>query len=74
MQTGRAGDSTRTLQQINTNNGLTSIDLKFSWYFFFSDTIAFHSALTSYSTIPDESAIVFNEVVLNEGDGYVLSS
>ena len=34
-----------------------------------SDTIAFHSALTSYSTI--ESAVIFNEVILNEGEGYV---
>ena len=36
------------------------------------DTIAFHSVLTSYSTIPDGSTVIFNEVLLNEGDGYVL--
>ena len=35
------------------------------------DTIAFHTVLTSYNTIPEESAVVFNEVLLNEGDGYV---
>ena len=35
------------------------------------DTIAFHSVLTSYSSIPDESTLIFNEVLLNEGDGYV---
>ena len=35
----------------------------------FLDTIAFHSALTSYSTIPNQSEVVFNEVLLNEGDG-----
>ena len=27
--------------------------------------------LTSYSTIPDESAVLFNEVLLNEGNGWV---
>ena len=34
-----------------------------------SDTIAFHSALTSYSTIPDESRVIFNEVIFNEEMG-----
>ena len=36
---------------------------------FFSDTIAFHVVLTSYSSIPDETPVLFNEVLLNEGDG-----
>ena len=34
-----------------------------------SDTIAFHTVLTSYDTIPDEIAVLFNEVLLNVGDG-----
>ena len=34
-----------------------------------SGTIAFHTVLTSYDTVPDESAVLFNEVLLNEGDG-----
>ena len=33
------------------------------------DTIAFHTVLTSYETIPTGSAVLFNEVLLNEGDG-----
>ena len=33
------------------------------------DTIAFYSSLPSYSTIPEGSTVVFNEVLLNEGDG-----
>ena len=36
-----------------------------------SDTIAFHSILTFYSAIPIDSAILFNKVLLNEGDGSV---
>ena len=36
---------------------------------FISDTIAFTAALTSYLRIPEESAVEFNEVLLNEGDG-----
>ena len=36
------------------------------------DTIAFHSIVISYDTMPLQSAVQFNEVVLNEGDGYVL--
>ena len=39
---------------------------------FISDTIAFHTVLTSYDTIPEPSTVLFNEVLLNEGDGYVL--
>ena len=35
-----------------------------------SDTIAFHTVLTSYDTIPEGSAVLFNEVLLNEGEGY----
>ena len=34
-----------------------------------SETIAFTAALTSYSIIPTGSAVEFNEVLLNEGDG-----
>ena len=34
-----------------------------------SDTIAFHTVLTPYSNIPFQSAVLFNEVLLNEGDG-----
>ena len=42
-----------------------------NWIFikFLSDTIAFHSTLTSYPTIPDETAVAFNEVILNEAEG-----
>ena len=36
-----------------------------------SEIIAFHTSLTSYSTIPDEAVLLFNEVLLNEGDGWV---
>ena len=41
--------------------------------FLLSETIAFHTVLTSYSSIPDESAVLFNEVLLNEGDGWVFT-
>ena len=34
-----------------------------------SDTIVFHIVLTSYSSISEGSAVLFNEVLLNEGDG-----
>ena len=34
-----------------------------------SETIAFTAALTFYSSIPDEAAVEFNVVLLNEGDG-----
>ena len=34
----------------------------------FSDTIGFTSVLTSYSTISVGSILLFNEVLLNEGD------
>ena len=37
-----------------------------------SDTIAFYSVLTSYDTIPFDSTLIFNEVLLNEGDGCVM--
>ena len=37
--------------------------------FLLSETIAFHTVLTSYDTIAGQSVVVFNEVVLNEGDG-----
>ena len=37
--------------------------------FYILDTIAFHTVLTSYSSIPIGSAVQFNEVLLNEGDG-----
>ena len=36
---------------------------------FFSDTIAFHTVLTSYSSISEGSPVLFNEVLLNQGDG-----
>ena len=39
------------------------------WISYVLETIAFHSILTSYSTIPFGSAVLFNEVLLNEGDG-----
>ena len=39
----------------------------------FSETIAFTAALNSYSSIPDEAAVEFNVVLLNEGDGWVFS-
>ena len=39
------------------------------WNFYVSETITFHTVLTSYGTIPDESAVLFNEVLLNEGNG-----
>ena len=45
-------------------------------FHFLSDTIAFHVVLTSNTTnplvIPDQSAIRFNRILLNEGDGYVI--
>ena len=41
----------------------------FYTFFLFSDTIAFHTVLTSYDTISTGSAVEFNEVLLNEGDG-----
>ena len=34
-----------------------------------ADTIAFHVVLTSYDTISTGSAILFNEILLNEGEG-----
>ena len=37
--------------------------------FFILATVAFHTALTSYSSIPINSAVEFNEVLLNQGDG-----
>ena len=33
------------------------------------DTITFSAALTSYDTIDYGSTVLFNEVLLNEGDG-----
>ena len=39
------------------------------WISYVLETIAFHSILTSYSTIPDESTLVFDEALINEGDG-----
>ena len=36
---------------------------------YISDTIAFHTVLTSYDTITENSAVLFNEILLNEGDG-----
>ena len=38
----------------------------------FSDTIAFHTVLTSYDSISIGSAVLFNEVLLNKGNGCVL--
>ena len=37
--------------------------------FFTAETIAFNAVLISFDTIPDESAVLFHEVLLNEGDG-----
>ena len=34
-----------------------------------SDTIAFHTVLTTNPTIPYGSAVLFDEVLLNEGEG-----
>ena len=34
-----------------------------------SETIAFTAVLTSYDTIPDESTVLFNEVVTNKTNG-----
>ena len=39
-----------------------------------SETIAFTAALTSFSSIPFQSAVEFNEVVLNEGDGWAIEA
>ena len=41
-----------------------------------SVTIAFHATMTSYDTIYGGSAVLFNEVLLNQGNGkiYVLLS
>ena len=33
------------------------------------DTIAFHAALVSYDSIPDDTSVIWDEVRLNEGDG-----
>ena len=38
-----------------------------------SETYAFHTALTSTLTISEGSAVLFDEVLLNEGEGYVLT-
>ena len=38
-----------------------------------SETYAFHTALTSTPTISEGSAVLFDEVLLNEGEGYVLT-
>ena len=37
--------------------------------FSIAETIAFHTVLTAYDTITDESAVLFNNVVLNQGEG-----
>ena len=34
-----------------------------------SETIAFHSVLTSYDTIEVDNTVVFNLALLNEGNG-----
>ena len=39
-------------------------------FFPITDTIAFNTVLTSYVSISEGSAFLFNEVLLNEGDGY----
>ena len=64
---------TQRQQLLNmVDNQIDMFPLKFKFsLLIFADTIAFHSALTSYSTIPDETAVVFNEVIFNQGDGYV---
>ena len=35
-----------------------------------SDNIAFHAVLTSYDTIPAKTPVIFNEVILNKGNGW----
>ena len=37
--------------------------------FYTLETVAFHTVLTSNPTIPDESPVLFDEVLINEGDG-----
>ena len=62
-----------TLTDSYNSSDRNNCTLEFSHYFFsVSDTIAFYSVLTSYSTIRPDSAVIFNEVLLNEGDGYVI--
>ena len=39
---------------------------------FVSDTIAFHSILTEYDTIEIGSTLIFDRIILNEGDACVL--
>ena len=53
---------------LKNSNG---IEIELIVNFLLSDTIAFHTVLTSYDSIPAGSAVLFNEVLLNEGDGYV---
>ena len=38
-------------------------------FFYIVVTIALHTALTSYSSITVGSAVLFNQVLINEGDG-----
>ena len=59
-----------TNKSVRQSTSITNF-LNFYVFYFVSDTIAFHSVLTSYSTIPDGSNILFNEIILNQGDGYV---
>ena len=59
------------VEYFNQNNFFTWNELE-TGVKYVSDTIAFHSVLTSYDTIPGESAVIFNEVILNEGEGCVL--
>ena len=59
-----------------------SVDLTKTWcyfnryyrcYFNISETIAFHTVLTLYSIMREESAVLFDRVLLNKGDGWVSS-
>ena len=57
---------------LSTNNRYFQIKLTLILHLIrFVATIGFHTVLTSYSTIPESSAVLFNEILLNEGDGYV---
>ena len=39
-----------------------------------ADIFAFHAVLTSYDTIGVRTSIQFNEVILNDGNGYVAAN
>ena len=51
------------------SRGYHSGDVKFSLTFLIPETIAFHTVLTSYTEILEEAPVLFNEILINEGDG-----